>query len=278
MLKLRMSVAACALSLALAPPAMSQSLDDVLATVGDSTITLGHVIAVTMQLPQDAQEIEDERLFGLIMEQLIQQAALAEGVAVSKSVALILDNESRAMRAAQAIDAQSAESVTDADIQALYDVQFAGFEPTPEFNASHILVETEEEATALIADLEGGADFATLAKEKSTGPSGPSGGELGWFGPGQMVPTFDEAVQNMSTGEVAGPVETQFGWHVIKLNDTRQTDAPALSDVRDQLENTLRQTAVRDAIDAAVEAAEIDKSGMEGVDPSLIRRTDLLGD
>ena len=113
--------------------------------------------------------------------------------------------------------------------------------------ASHILVETEDEAKAVIAQLNDGADFAALAKEKSTGPSGPNGGELGSFGRGQMVPAFETAAFSMPAGSYTEtPVQTQFGWHVIKVDDKGIEDAPSLEDMRDQLvANLSRQSFSR---------------------------------
>jgi len=137
-------------------------------------------------------------------------------------------------------------------------------------------VETEEKALDLAEELAGGANFAALAQEHSTGPSGPSGGELGWFGAGVMVPEFAEAVAALEVGAVSEPVQTQFGWHVIKLNETRTKERPSLDEVRDELAETLRSQAL-DAHIARLEAeSDIDRSGSEGMDAELINRFDLL--
>jgi len=136
-------------------------------------------------------------------------------------------------------------------------------------------VETEEEAQALIDTLNGGADFAELAKEKSTGPSGPNGGELGWFGLGMMVAEFEEAVLGMEAGDVSAPVQTQFGWHVVRLNDKRNKPAPTLEETLPTLMDTLRQQAVEDEIQALTEGADITRPP-EGFDVSLMRDLSLL--
>ncbi len=140
------------------------------------------------------------------------------------------------------------EALTDEVLQAAYDEKFADAEPTKEFNASHILVETEDEAKTLVTELEGGADFAELAKEKSTGPSGPNGGELGWFGAGMMVKEFEDVVMGMEVGAVSAPVQTQFGWHVIRLNETRMKDAPPLADVREELADEVQQQIIEETL------------------------------
>ncbi len=145
-----------------------------------------------------------------------------------------------------------------------------------EFNASHILVESEEEAQAVIEELEGGADFAALAKEKSTGPSGANGGSLGWFGPGMMVEEFETAVAEMEPGEVSDPVQTQFGWHVVKLNETRLPEAPEMSEVRGTLESEIWEERLREEIAAVVDAAEVERSDVSGIDPSVLKDTSLI--
>ncbi|TDL78176.1 peptidylprolyl isomerase [Palleronia sediminis] len=269
---------AFALALAGAAPAQDQgaSADTVLATVGDTEITLGHVIAMRARLPQQYQALDDAALFDGILEQLIQQTALGAQVdMLSPRNELVLENERRALVASEVLQAQADGTVTEEAIQKAYDAEYAGAEPQTQYNAAHILVETEQEAQALIEELEGGADFATLARENSVGPSGPSGGALGWFGPGAMVPAFDTAVQEMSAGEIAGPVETQFGWHVIKLNETRTLDAPPLDEVRGEIESQLQERAIQEAMQSAVEAADITRAD-SGIDPSVIRDDSLL--
>ncbi|HSR02919.1 MAG TPA: peptidylprolyl isomerase, partial [Methylophilaceae bacterium] len=112
-----------------------------------------------------------------------------------------------------------------------------------EYNARHILVKTEGEAKDIIAQLKKGTDFAKLAKEKSLDPgSKEKGGDLGWFSPAGMVKPFSDVVQNLKKGDLTeAPVQTQFGWHVIKLVDTRATQVPAYDKVKDGLERTLQQ-------------------------------------
>ena len=169
-----------------------------------------------------------------------------------------------------------ADPLPEADVQAAYDEQFGSAEPEQEFNASHILVETEEEAREIMETVKGGADFAETAKEKSTGPSGPGGGSLGWFGKGAMVPAFEAAVVELEPGEVSEPVQTQFGWHVIKLNETRTAEAPALEDVRTDIENQLRQETLQAEIERLAEAADVDRKDVESVDPAVLKQTELL--
>ena len=270
-----------ALAAAVALPVAAQdepSVDTVVATVNDTEITLGHMLVARASLPQQYQQLPDDVLFKGILDQLVQQTALADSFTgeLPPRVTLSIENETRSLTAGEAIEGVMAEDVSDEELQAAYDAQYKDAEPEQEFNASHILVETKEEADAIKVELDGGADFAEVAKEKSTGPSGPGGGSLGWFGPGMMVPAFEEAVAGMEAGSVSDPVETQFGWHVIKLNETRTGEAPALEDVREELETQVRQTKVQEAIESLTEAAEVDRSAAEGIDPTVLKNIEWL--
>lgn len=274
-------LAASAISTALALPLAAQDepgVDTVVATVNGTEITIGHMIIARAGLPEQYRQLPDEVLFNGILDQLVQQTALADTHQgdLPPRVTLSLENETRSLTAAEVIESNMGESVDDAAIQAAYDETYASAEPQQEFNASHILVETEEEAQAIKEELDKGADFAEVAREKSTGPSGPSGGSLGWFGKGMMVPAFENAVAEMEPGTVSGPVQTQFGWHVIKLNELRDSEAPALEDVREELEMQIRQTRVQEMIERTTEAAEVDRSGAEGMDPSILKNVEWL--
>ncbi|UAB88739.1 peptidylprolyl isomerase [Ruegeria sp. SCSIO 43209] len=269
-----------ALAAVMALPLAAQDAPDantVVARVNGDEITLGHVIATASALPAQYQQLEDEVLYDFILEQLVQQHLLSlEQEELNTLNALRLENETRSLRAVQTVEALTAASVTDEAIQAAYDTQFAEFQGEDEFNASHILVESEDEAKAVKAQLEEGADFAELAKEKSTGPSGPNGGALGWFGKGQMVPEFEGAVLGLEKGQVSDPVQTQFGWHVVTLNDKRKTEAPELAVVRDELAQTIRQEAIQAKIDELTEQAQIERPELEGAGPEVMRQLELL--
>ena len=260
-----------------APAATGVAADTVVATVNGTEITVGHMIVALARLPQQYQQLPDEVLFPGILEQLIQQLAISatgDGT-LSTGSALALENERRQFLAAEVLGGLSEGAVTEEALQALYAERYAEAEPSREYNASHILVATEEEAAAIKAEVEGGADFAALALEKSTGPSGPNGGDLGWFGPGMMVEPFEQAVVALEPGQVSDPVQTQFGWHVIRLNETRLKEAPALDEVRDELASELQTRAVDAAVAAATEAAEIVRNDA-GIDPAVLRNLDLV--
>ena len=137
--------------------------------------------------------------------------------------------------------------VTDVAVRQAYAKFLEENPPTTEQRASHILLETEEEAREVITKLNDGADFAELAKESSTGPSAPKGGDLGYFSAGQMVPEFSAATDKLQPGEYTkAPTQTQFGWHVIKVEDRREVTQPAFA----ELENQLREELAREAVEA----------------------------
>ena len=258
-------------------PKVEVQADTVLATVNGEKITLAHVIAARQALAPQFQQLPDDVLFPGLVEQLIQQAVLGQASdEISSRGKVILENQRRELAAAEKVDDIIADAVTDEALQAAYDAAYANAEPSQEFNASHILVATEEEAQDLITKLEDGADFTELAKEFSTGPSGPNGGELGWFGPGMMVKPFEDAVVALDKGAVSAPVQTQFGWHVVKLNDERMVGAPALDEVRAELAAQIENDAVEAAVQMLLDDATIERTALEGIDPAVSRDMTLL--
>ncbi|AXT35686.1 peptidylprolyl isomerase [Phaeobacter sp. LSS9] len=250
----------------------------VVATVNGEEITIGHMIIARATLPQQYQQLPDDVLYDAILDQLIQQTSLKQELngEVPKYVALSLENEARSLLAADVIEKVMENATSDEDLRSAYDEKYTDGTGGDEFNASHILVETEEDAAEIRAELDAGADFATLARERSTGPSGPNGGELGWFGKGRMVPEFEEAVLVMGAGDVSAPVQTQFGWHVIKLNDRRTSAAPTFDEVREELATQMRQDAVEERVLSLTTAATIERPEIEDLDPSILKNLDLV--
>lgn len=182
--------------------------------------------------PQEASAVREE----LTDIYLLSEQPRAEELKNDPRLQAQLELQSRAMLAqAVATDFLTRNAATDEEMQALYSDQTSQA-PAQEFKARHILVETQGEALALITELEGGADFGELAKENSTGPSAPSGGDLGWFPPDRMVPEFSQAVVALADGAyTAAPVQTQFGWHVILREESRDSAPPPFDSVRDVL-------------------------------------------
>lgn len=251
--------------------------ETVVASVDGMDITLGQMIMLRSQLPAQYQQLPDDVVFNGLVEQLVNQQLLANSLGETPArVEMTLENELRSLLAGEVVNSITSAPVDEAELQAAYDARFEGVEPTSEFNAAHILVETEEEAQEIVALLEGGADFAATAQERSTGPSGPNGGNLGWFGPGMMVAPFEEAVVALEVGEISAPVETQFGWHVVKLNETRQSALPTLDELREELTGEIQQAELTALIASLTEAAEITVPEEGDFDYSLIQNLDLL--
>ena len=252
--------------------------ETVVVTVNGKDITVGHVIALANRLPDRFKQLPDIDLFKGVVDQLIQQSLLSHEVdADSKAIRLSIENEIRALLATVALGEVEDAATTDELIEKAYNDQYSDATGTQEFNAAHILVKTENEAKDLVTKLESGVDFAQLARAKSTGPSGPNGGALGWFGLGQMVPQFEQAVVIMDIGAISPPVKTQFGWHVIKLNEKREKPAAPLVDVRAQLIERLQTVAVEKYLNNIELTADIKRSDRK-FDPSIIRQSKLLAD
>jgi len=271
--------AGTALALVLAMPAWAEdpSAETVVATVNGTDITLGQMVALRDQLPDQYLSLADDVLFNGILEQLIQQVALSQEVAEPLSLrdTLNLENQRLAYLSNKTLNAVVEAAVTEDAIKAAYDQKYANVDPGTEYHAAHILVTTEDEAKAVKAELDGGADFQKVAEEKSTGPSGPNGGDLGWFGKGMMVEPFETAVMAMQPGTLSDPVQTQFGWHIIKLIETRPATNPSLDETREEIAGELQRQAIETGVTDLVAKAEITRA-VEGIDPAVLKNSTLI--
>ncbi|MEL6233204.1 MAG: peptidylprolyl isomerase [Pseudomonadota bacterium] len=263
-----------------AVPEIEVDAGTVLATVNGTEITMGLLHYVFTQLPAQYQQYPGEILFPALLDQavnqvLLAQAGAADGIGDRIVVQIATENANRDAIAGTFVNEIVEREVTEEAIRAEYDTRVAALPDEAEVNASHILVASEDEAKAVIEALNGGADFAETAKEKSTGPSGPNGGLLGWFGKGQMVGPFEEAVFALEPGQISAPVETQFGWHVIMLNESRVKPKPEFDALREQIAGELGQALIRARIEELRASAEISQS-IEGVPVEAIRDGSLL--
>ena len=275
-------LAGLAMTCGLAFPVLAQdgavTADTVVATVNGTDITLGELIILREKLPAQYQALPDEMLFNGLVDQAIQQTALEQSVAegLTKRDELWMQTDRRSYMAGKALQVVVEAAVTDAALQAAYDERYANAPAAKEYSAQHILVESEEKANELKAQIEGGADFGELAKANSSDTgSAVNGGDLGWFGLGMMVAPFEEAVVAATPGTVAGPVQTDFGWHLILVNEVRDAAKPTIDEVRDELAAEIEQAAVEAKLAELTGAAQIARPG-EGLDPALIRDATLL--
>jgi peptidyl-prolyl cis-trans isomerase C len=271
------SVLALAAVFGMPASAEGETADTVIATVNGVKLTLGQMIALRENLPAEYQSLPDDVLFKGIYEQLIQQEILTQSVTDLSPRALAnIENDKRGLVSGIAIEAIVKEAVTDAALQAAYDARFKDAAPQTEYNAAHILVDTAEAAEKLKADLAGGADFAELAKANSTDTgSGANGGDLGWFGMGMMVKPFEDAVVAAEVGEVTGPVQSEFGFHLILVKETRVADKPTLDQMRDELAAEVESAAINARIEELTKGATVTREG-EGIDPALLKNATLI--
>ena len=260
-------------------PALAEDLtpETVVATVNGKAVTLGEMIVMRASLPPQYLSLPDDVLFKGILDQMVQQSALEQSVepTLSKKDRIQIENDRRSAIAALALQGVVQNAVTDTALQAAYDAKYKDFKPGTEYHAAHILVDSEEKAKEIKAQIDGGVTFADAAKTHGTDGTAASGGDLGWFGAGMMVKPFEDAVAAMKPGELVGPVQTEFGWHLIQLLETRPAAAPALDDVREDLAAELEQKAVQAHVEAVTKAAKIEKPG-EGIDPAVLKDETLL--
>ncbi|OXT02713.1 peptidylprolyl isomerase [Notoacmeibacter marinus] len=273
----RILLAGIVLAASAAVPGFAQDKNETVATVNGSPITRQQLEMAMGELgPQFSRIPEDKRdaaaLAALIEIKLMSGKARTAGLdqdeEFQRSIAFMTE---RALHGFY-MQKQLADGISDDDVQALYDERVADMPKQQEVKARHILVKTKEDAEAVIAELEGGADFETVAKEKSTGPSGPSGGDLGYFRAGQMVPEFEKAAFDLDAGAITKePVQTQFGFHVIKVEDKRDVQPPAFDQIKDQLRNELLVKRYTETV-----KTERDEASVEVSDPELKKELDAL--
>lgn len=231
--------------------------DQIAAMVNDTVISKEDI--AHFKTARNNPQIPDEKVVEeMVATELLKQEAVALGIAERDDVKYQLQlQESELLARLLMREKFSGLTFSEEELQAQYEAQLGG-DAAREYKARHILVKTEDEAKAVIEALRNGGDFIALAKERSTGPSGPNGGDLGWFQSGTMVPTFADAVKAMNKGDISvSPVQTQFGWHIIKLEDTRETAKPDFDNVVEQLEQSLIRDAINNYIKEIREAAAI---------------------
>jgi peptidyl-prolyl cis-trans isomerase C len=286
-----------ALSVALAGPAFAQTAAPApdaaaaapapvdpaaaVATVNGAIITLADLVAVRAELPQQYQTLPDQTLYDGIRDQLVSQkvlelAAEAESLDDSPAVARQLALQRQNILADAYLRREIGKRVTVEAIKAAYEAQYVNAPPVREVRASHILVADEALANEIKAKLDAGGDFAALAAEFGTDGTKTQGGDLGYFEKGMMVPEFAEAAFALEKGKVGGPVQTQFGWHLILVTDSRDRPAPDFAAVEGEIAQELTRTAAGEIVDALRAAAAVtvaeDRPGI-----AALRDDTLLG-
>jgi len=233
------------------------------ATVNGKPIPASKVDQVVKQVvaqgkATDSPQLRDAIKKDLIGREVLIQQADKEGVGNRPDVKNAIDNARQSiMINAMLGDYVKKHPVTDAEIKAEYD-KFKAQTGDKEYHARHILVGTEDEAKAIIAKLKGGAKFEDLAKQSKDPGSAANGGDLDWASPASFVPEFSKAMTSLQKGQVTEtPVHTQFGWHVIKLDDVRAAKVPSLDEVKQQIAESLQQKKVAAFRDELMKKAKI---------------------
>ncbi|PIO99398.1 peptidylprolyl isomerase [Pleomorphomonas carboxyditropha] len=237
----RLGLLAAAL-LALPLSVLPASADDVVARVNGKDITAAEVQMATDVFGEQLAQVPEAQRRSMVVDALVDMhvmadAALAAGTADSpKYKARMAFLEAQALRNTY-VEEQLQGKISDDDIKARYEKDIAGYVPPEEVHARHILVKTEDEANAILKQLADGGNFEALAKEKSEDPgSKGNGGDLGFFAKGQMVPEFEAEAFALKPGETsAKPIKTQFGYHIVKVEERRAQPVPTLDQVREQV-------------------------------------------
>ena len=253
----------------------------VVATVNGSEVQLKEILDLIEQLPAEYQNQPLTSYFDQMVDEAINTklaAKAGEKSALSDDPKVI-----EAMRlAAQKVLAEKwlrtelAVSVTEDAIKKAYDAYVADTASREEVKASHILLADEKTAIGAIQKLKDGADFAELAREISTGPSGPNGGDLGYFGRGAMVPAFEQAAFGLEIATfTSSPVQSQFGWHVIKLFDKRIAKAPSQEEMSQQLIQNITKLSFARIIETLRADAEIEKISLSEIQAEWQERQEI---
>jgi peptidyl-prolyl cis-trans isomerase C len=260
------ALAAC---LAFTLPAFAQN-DPVVAKVNGKEIRQSDLAAAeedlgaqAAQLPPDAKR---EYLISYLTDaMLVAKAAEDKKIADDPEFKRKLETARSKILMEVFLTQEAKRAATDAEMRKVYDEAIKQVASEEEVSARHILVETEDDAKKIVADLKKGGDFAAIAKEKSKDPgSKDNGGDLGFFTKDQMVPEFAEVAYKLDKGQLSDPVKTQFGWHIIKVEDKRKKPAPTFEQVKDQVETFVVRKAQAELIQKLRADAKVEKFDKDG--------------
>ena len=268
--RIALVAAGIALSASLGPSGLRAQDDTVLARVGDEEITESELALAAADFANELAQVPEAQRRGILLNVLVDMELLAqagEEADLDKTPEFEERVEflrRRALRNAY-VEQELVEGLSDADVKAEYDKQVGSFQPQEELRARHILVATKEDAERIIGELDAGGSFEELASQNSTDGTAQNGGDLGYFSRGQMVDAFEEAAFALEPGTYTKePVQTQFGFHIIKLEDKRMSSPPPLEEVEEQVRSVL----LRQRFETTM-AGLREKYAVEILDPSL---------
>lgn len=247
--------------------------DEAIAMVNGKPITLSDVALADEEMGAALARLPEEQKFQYLLSMLIDRRIVADAARAKK-----MQDDPMVKRREAYFDEKvlrdvywvqlMQDKVSDASVKAYYDTHIANAEARTEVHAAHILVSTKAEAEKLAADIKSGTRFEDAAKV-SQDSSAANGGDLGWFGQGDMVPAFDKAVFAMKKGEISAPVQTDFGWHLIKLIDTRKAEKPTLEQAHDEITRSLVREQGNKTMEDLRKAAKIEIVGAETSKPQM---------
>ena len=244
--------------------------DTIVAKVNGLKIYKSMLVSAQRLLPQQYQKIPLEQIYPALVDTVIDMklsAADARRRNLHKTgdFKVLMARIEDQMLQRTALQNEIDKALTDEALKKRYNDLIKKSETSSELRARHILVKTESDAKAIIKELNEGADFEATAKNKSTGPSGPNGGDLGFFGKGQMVPEFEKAAFALDEGEItSSPVKTQFGWHIIKVEGYRKTEPPTFASVKQRLETEISQEVSAAYVSDLRKLAKIERYDLNG--------------
>ena len=252
------------------------SADTPFVEVNGKIIKFGSAIIAFSKLQQRNVKFDESTVFSQIVQQLVNEELLSQKIDKENKLTLLaLEHEKRSAKAAQMVSKILKNFPNDELVNSAYKNLINELKGSLEYNASHILVKDEDQAKTIRKDIDNGKNFEALAKEHSIGPTGKNGGNLNWFDLASMVPEFSTALMVLSEGDVSQPVQTKFGWHIIKLNETREKKIPEFKRIEAQLRQNLRQKKINDYLKSLSENSEINFVG-ENINPNEITNIQLL--
>ncbi len=249
--------------------------DKVVAKVGDEVITESYLKSVMADVPAIYKErMKDPKVKRQILKQIIDIKLLSQEARrqkldsdpeVAAKIQSVMD---RVLVSAYIDRIQKRIKISDKELENFYKKHKGEFKKPEQVKARHILVKTKKEAESILKELKKGKDFSLLAKEKSTCPSSKKGGDLGWFGHGQMVPEFEKAAFALKKGEISGIVHTKYGYHIIKLDDRRKESQETFEEAKSKIKTELMREKVKQEIDNLLKTLR-EKEKIEIVDSAL---------
>ena len=250
-------------------PQSVPTVDSVVARVNGEEIHQSDILRMLQQLPDEARNMPQGQLFMLLLERavdriLVIDAARKSGLAEDPVIQARVRAAEDDVLWAVFLERQVQENLTEKRLRRAYN-RLSSVAAEEEVKARHILLASEEDARAVIHDLEGGADFTAVAREQSIGPSRESGGDLGYFSRSQMVEEFSAAAFSMNEGEFSKePVKTQFGYHVILLENRRRAEVPSLQEAMPQIQQDVTREVLTEVLGALRKGADIEVAGAGG--------------